>query len=226
MEEEIFKVGITCKHEAISKTNKPQIWAYCTMSHGKETWEDPTADNKMNFKISEPSNGLVTPSAENRRRWSNQSTSVGCARLWRYATSCVRIQRSRILDISVYTALVGKQNFRRVRKIAKSDYYLHHVSQSVSQSVCLSVYPSVCLCICRSAWNNSAPTGRIVMKFDIWVFFENLWGKIQFSLKSDNNNGTLHEDLNTFMISRWILLRMRNVSKQSCRENQNTFYLQ
>jgi hypothetical protein len=22
-----------------------------------------------------------------------------------------------------------------------------------------------------SAWNNSAPTGRIFMKFDIWVFF-------------------------------------------------------
>ena len=25
-----------------------------------------------------------------------------------------------------------------------------------------------------SARNNSAPTGRIFMKFDIWVFFENL----------------------------------------------------
>jgi hypothetical protein len=39
--------------------------------------------------------------------------------------------------------------FRRVRKIAKT-----------------SVRPSAC--------NNSAPTGRIFMKFDIWVFFENL----------------------------------------------------
>jgi hypothetical protein len=25
-----------------------------------------------------------------------------------------------------------------------------------------------------SAWNNSAPTGRIVLKFRIWIFFENL----------------------------------------------------
>jgi hypothetical protein len=50
--------------------------------------------------------------------------------------------------------------------------------------------------------------------------------KIQVSLKSDNNNGTLHEDLCTFMtIYRWILLRMRNVSDKSCRENQNTHFM-
>ena len=34
---------------------------------------------------------------------------------------------------------------------------------------------------------------------------------------------TLHEDISAFMIiSRWILLRMRNVLDKSCRENQNT----
>ena len=34
------------------------------------------------------------------------------------------------------------------------------------------------------------------------------------------------EDLCTFMIiSRWILLRMRNVSDKSCRENQNTHFM-
>jgi hypothetical protein len=37
--------------------------------------------------------------------------------------------------------------FRRVRKIAKSDYYIH-----------------VCASVCM---NNSAVTGRILMKFDI-----------------------------------------------------------
>jgi len=25
-----------------------------------------------------------------------------------------------------------------------------------------------------SAWSNSAPTGRIFMKFDIWIFYETL----------------------------------------------------
>jgi len=46
--------------------------------------------------------------------------------------------------------------FRRVRKIAKSDNQLRHV----------------CLSVCLSARNNSDPTGRIFMKFDIWVIFE------------------------------------------------------
>jgi len=35
---------------------------------------------------------------------------------------------------------------------------------------CLSICQSVCL----SAWNNSAPTGQIFMKFDIRIFFEHL----------------------------------------------------
>jgi len=29
--------------------------------------------------------------------------------------------------------------------------------------------------VCLSAWNMSAPTGRIFMKFDIWILFEHLW---------------------------------------------------
>ena len=35
-------------------------------------------------------------------------------------------------------------------------------------------YLFVRLFVWRSAWNNSAPTGRIFIKFYIWVFFENL----------------------------------------------------
>jgi len=31
-----------------------------------------------------------------------------------------------------------------------------------------------------SAWNNSAPTGGIFLKFDIWVFFENLSRNFKF----------------------------------------------
>jgi len=38
--------------------------------------------------------------------------------------------------------------------------------------------------------------------------------------------GTLHEDLYTILItSRSVLLRMRNVSDKSCRENQNTHFV-
>ena len=49
-------------------------------------------------------------------------------------------------------------------------------------SSCLSVLPCV--------WKkNSASTGRIFIKFDIWLFCDNLWRKIQVSLKSDKNKG-------------------------------------
>jgi hypothetical protein len=47
--------------------------------------------------------------------------------------------------------------------------------------------------------------------------------KIQVSLKSGRKKGTLHENQCIFFIlSRPFLLRMRNVSDKSCRENQNT----
>jgi hypothetical protein len=38
----------------------------------------------------------------------------------------------------------------------------------------------VCPPACPTTWNNSAPTGRIFMKFDIWVFFENMSKKYKF----------------------------------------------
>jgi len=64
------------------------------------------------------------------------------------------------------------------------------------------------------------------MKFYITLFFENLSTKIQVSLKSDKNNGTLHEDQYTFLIiSRSILLIKRNVSDKICTDNQNTHFM-
>ena len=50
--------------------------------------------------------------------------------------------------------------------------------------------------------------------------------KIRLSLKPDKNNGTLHEDHQTFfIISRSVLLIMINASDKSCRENQNTHFV-
>jgi len=48
----------------------------------------------------------------------------------------------------------------------------------------MSRRPSAC-----PAWNNSASTRHIFMKFDIWVFFENLSRKFLIFLKFDKNNG-------------------------------------
>jgi hypothetical protein len=63
------------------------------------------------------------------------------------------------------------------------------------------------------------------MKFDIYVRFEN-FQKIQVPLKSDKETDGLHEDQYTFLIlSRSFLRRMRNISHESCRENQKVNFI-
>ena len=51
---------------------------------------------------------------------------------------------------------------------------LQKATVSLVMYVCLSVCLPVCPSIRRCWWNNTVPTGRFFMKFDIWVFFENL----------------------------------------------------
>jgi hypothetical protein len=51
---------------------------------------------------------------------------------------------------------------------------------------------SVFLSVCPSAWNNSAPTGWIFMKFDIWGFFENVARKFKFEKNLTRLLDTLH----------------------------------
>jgi hypothetical protein len=50
------------------------------------------------------------------------------------------------------------------------------------------------ICTCTSVWVNSAPTGQIFMKFNIWVPLENLWRKFKFYLYLTRITGTLHEE--------------------------------
>ena len=58
----------------------------------------------------------------------------------------------------------------------------------------ISFVTSVCLSIRRSARNNSADTGRIFMKFDIRVGFENLSTQFKFRSNMKKIMGTSHED--------------------------------
>jgi hypothetical protein len=88
-----------------------------------------------------------------------------------------------------------------VRKIAKSDYWLRHV--------CPSFRPPA-----RSHGTNRLPLDRFSWNL-IWVFFENL----------ASITGTSRKHLCTRMTSRPILLRMRNVSDKSCRENPNALVM-
>jgi hypothetical protein len=47
---------------------------------------------------------------------------------------------------------------------------------------------SLVMYVCLSERNNSSPTGRVLMKFNIWAVFRKCVEKIQVSLKSDKNN--------------------------------------
>jgi hypothetical protein len=69
---------------------------------------------------------------------------------------------------------------------------------------------SSCLSVPPFAWNNSAVTERIFVKFDIWLLFENVSRYFKLHYNLTRMIGTLHEDRCTFMvISRRILLKMK-----------------
>jgi hypothetical protein len=60
--------------------------------------------------------------------------------------------------------------------------------------------------------------------FHVWVFFENLSGIFRFHW---NRKRVLYVKINIhfFIISRSVLLRMRNLSDKRCRENQNAHFV-
>jgi hypothetical protein len=78
-----------------------------------------------------------------------------------------------------------------------------------------------CLSVCPSSWDNSAPTGRIFIKFDFGAFLENLSRKFNFYCYLTRIRGTLHEDryIYTFMIVcpqfflEWEIFRTKFVEK-------------
>jgi len=87
-------------------------------------------------------------------------------------------------------------------------------------SFALSVFSSFCL----SSWNNSAHHWTEYHGIRYMQIFRKSILKIQVLLKSEKNNGYLHEKLCKFMIIfLLILVTMRNVSDKVCRENQNTY---
>jgi hypothetical protein len=89
---------------------------------------------------------------------------------------------------------------------------------SFVMSVCLSVCLSFRLSVRLTAWNNSALAGRIFMKFNIWVLFQNLSRKF---IETWQESWTLYMKtyVHLLLISRLILLRIKKFSDKRCREN-------
>ena len=73
---------------------------------------------------------------------------------------------------------------------------------------------------------NSTLTKRILMKFDIWEFVGSLSRKFESHKNVTKIMGTLHEAQCIFdIITRSLLLRMRNVSDKRFRGRQNTHFM-
>ena len=86
----------------------------------------------------------------------------------------------------------------------------------------ISLVMSVRLSVHQSACNNSAPPGRIFMKFAIWVFLETQSRRFHFDYNLERITGILHEGLCAVMtVSRQFLLRMRNSLDKSCIKSIN-----
>jgi len=82
---------------------------------------------------------------------------------------------------------------------------------------------SVCRSVGLSARENSAPTGRIFVKFYVTSFSLKSVQEIKVSLISDNNN--LYFTRGPIYVTDHISLsyfRMKYALDKSCRENQNT----
>jgi hypothetical protein len=79
-----------------------------------------------------------------------------------------------------------------------------------------------------SEWNNSAPTAKIFMKYDIsvFIFLGNLLRKLNFKCNLTKRSGNFKEDQITFLInSRQILFIVKTFSEIICRENLNTHFV-
>jgi len=71
--------------------------------------------------------------------------------------------------------------------------------------------------VCPYIRNISIPTGRIFIKLDIYVFFENMERKFKFHYNRTKITGSLHDAVFTYMIiPRSIRLRTRNASHEKC----------
>ena len=92
----------------------------------------------------------------------------------------LRYFRNDFYMVSVAAIITGTilGAFIKLRKATVS------IIMPVSLSACQSVPPSAR----PPAWNNSASTGRIFMKFCIGIFFESL-SRVQMSIKREKNNG-------------------------------------
>jgi len=133
-----------------------------------------------------------------------------CNGSWIFSTVIRKILKCQISWKSILERLVTE------RKMCVLIFYTNCEKGAVNCG--MSVRPS--------AWNNCAATVQSFAKFHIWELKKKPSRKFKLHYNLTTITGTLHEDRYTVLIiSRSVLLRMRNVSDKSCTENQNTHFV-
>jgi len=131
-------------------------------------------------------------------------------------------QSSAVCSLSQQKVFSWQKYEKKAQFLAHSQIYETPLLASSCLSVSLSVRPSAC----SSAWKKLG--SHWTDFYEIWhlCIFRNSVVKIQDSLNSDKNKSYVTWRPTYFYdISRWIFLRMGNVSYKICRENQSIYFM-
>jgi hypothetical protein len=94
-------------------------------------------------------------------------------------------------------------------------------SQNWERRLLASLYLSVCPSVRLSTWKTLVHTGRIFIKFYIWIFFESSCEKFKYIWNLTRITGNLQEVLSIFtIISRSNILKTRNISDKLEEKNK------
>jgi hypothetical protein len=121
-------------------------------------------------------------------RWGIGWTGVGSVTCW----NCNHYK-----PCSVVCLCTDLKNYRYSRDVACCQFAgaLKETEKGI-----ISFVMSVRLYFHLPTWNNSTPAGRIFMKFDIWVFFENTSKRNKVAIISDKNIRYCRENLIIFVL--------------------------
>jgi len=143
--------------------------------------------------------------------------------MWKVRTNNIYARRRKVTFVLPIFTKLGRTSDEFTGAFTK----LRKSTFGFVMSVRLSGCPSVRLSAPLTEWNISAPTVRILIKFDNRVFFESISRSFKFNsnLTILNTHFTWRRTVCTFTISRCLFLRIRNFSDKNCRGSQSSHFI-
>ena len=124
----------------------------------------------------------------------------------------VRVDSNSCVNVLLTSLIFRNDTFKHLR----GPLLVRRVSQNCRKRLFASTM-FFFFCLCRSALKNSAPTGRIFMKFVTWGFFRKSVKKYQVWLKYDKNNSYFTwTSIYIYLVElflQWEMFQMRVVEK-------------